>query len=706
MVQRKNRGGDTPAPRGLIDPMRTDVSARALVEALRQLTCECIGQRLEQMFDSADDLLFEMAGRAENNNAQRVIFDAMRVFRLERQSIAKIFREELAAGFSAPSGQRAQPPLKNFTIDDLALRESRAVEEMIAVSNMETKAENLYLQVLWEIDRRLEWLVESRAAPLSREALSPASICRAFQKGAESLEVELDIQLVIYKLFDRRVISDLAGFYNDALSLLIEHGVQPATIPALRRRQGSGSGGPGASSRRATQSGWSHAAAGTSGKFDGPSSMSAADPHTIALLQQIAGQIERQMGGQFAASSFPSSASVPYGDADLANDLATAMQGRPIIGWADQQVHAYAQRTGLVGQMFNDLLENIELPESARHHFDLLRFSAIKSALKDSSFFTDARHPVRGLIAEMTTMAATARVSGSDSIARLEQLITAIRSQFEENAANLRAPQDSVEAVDDAIIERFIGEQEQRSRSQRKALVTRVREIVVAEFKLRTAGYQLPHSLRPLLFSGWSVIMAYYLTHHGAGSEAWDRGVKLLERIVHAVEPRDRQGLSSREIAVLSDDLRDSLLQVGITEKRVETMLAGFDEALSNGERSHLSLVVSRSEAGPAADTAKPIATAAEPNESLILDLLLVPGRWFQVHDAARDERRWLKFTRFSETVPIVVVFMEFNGKNPLELAREQLMEDLIAHRSEPIDAPPACRQALETLIARRARNA
>ena len=57
---------------------RISEADRLLLEQCRERALKALKDSLSDMLDSADDMLFEMADKAENNTKQTLYFDAMR----------------------------------------------------------------------------------------------------------------------------------------------------------------------------------------------------------------------------------------------------------------------------------------------------------------------------------------------------------------------------------------------------------------------------------------------------------------------------------------------------------------------------------------------------------------------------------------------------------------------------------------------------
>lgn len=578
----------TPAvPRG-----PADAATLKLVEELRTLAADTLGRGIERMFDGADDMLFEMARRATNNKDQRIYFDTMRVVRLGRPKIGKIFREEISAGFTPSSNRAGESKSTEIAFENLSLQESKSLEESIAISTMATKAENLYSNLLFELGRRVEWLIKERNAPISQEALAPATISLAFRRSAEALDVEFDIELVIFKLFDRLVISDLGELYNRVLRFLDQNGVKPAAISAGLPRPGlpagrAGAIPPGAPVDPSQVPGAMppDAGGGVAGLpvpqgygFAQPPMMDAA---TLNALRNLSASSGASGAYSHAAAGTPAYYAA---DAQLGADLAAAAAGQLVPGWEAPRAYAYVQRAGAVGQMFNELMQDPTLPAPLKPRFDQLRFSVIKSALHDSNFFADRQHPVRGLMNELTTLAASARASGMEALRRIEELVGQIQSQFDVAADDVRTQSALPSPVDEKTLETFFAQQKEDARQRRQAIIERTRRVVAEELQLHTLSRKIPESVWPVLNSGWAPLAALRLLKQGADSDGWRDAMDLLRRVLESTDPRRPASRSQGSVDELAQDLADRFHEIGMIEERIHALLRSWRAGLEEVE--------------------------------------------------------------------------------------------------------------------------
>lgn len=573
-----------------------DAATSKLVEELRALASDTLGRGIERMFDGADDMLFEMARRATNNKDQRIYFDTMRVVRLGRPKIGKIFREEISAGFVPESQRKEDDKALEIAFENLSLQESKSLEESIAISTMSSKAENLYSHLLFELGRRLEWLIKERGATISTNALAPATISAAFRRSAEALDVEFDIELVIFKLFDRLVISDLGELYSRTLRFLDENGVKPAPIggagPRAGLTGGVHGGAPGATALDPSQipaEAMSGAGLPVQQGY-GFAQAPMMDAATLNALRNLSGSGGAMAGGGAVAIGTSGygggngGGANYYGDSQLGADLVAAASGRIVPGWEAPRAYAYVQRAGAVGQMFNELMQDPSLPAPLKPRFDQLRFSVIKSALRDTGFFADRQHPVRGLMSELTTLAASARASGMDALRRIEELVGQIQGQFEVAADDVRSQSALPGPVDEKTLEQFFAQQKEDARQRRQIIIERTRRVVAEELQLQTLSRKIPDAVWPLLNSGWAPLAALCLLKQGGDSDGWRDAMKLLNRVLDSVDIRRPAARSRDNVDELAQDLADNFHEIGMIPDRIHALLRSWRTGIEEVE--------------------------------------------------------------------------------------------------------------------------
>ena len=209
--------------------------AQVRVHALKRLTALAT-----TLFENADDALFDLASKADNNAVQAQYFDGMREVRKKRQQIEARFQEQLArqfVDFAAGRGIVAKPENASGELS-LSLVEETELEESLAVASMVAKTENRLQRALFAINQRLSHISNQRVED-TNSPVGPAAVGQAFRIAGGELEVALPVRLIIYKLFDRYVMGGLDQFYDELNALLVHAGVLPQMRASVARRPGS-----------------------------------------------------------------------------------------------------------------------------------------------------------------------------------------------------------------------------------------------------------------------------------------------------------------------------------------------------------------------------------------------------------------------------------------------------------------------------------
>ena len=203
--------------------------ANASVEPIRELAVSELLAMLQTMFDGIDDSLFELANSARTNNEQNRFFEAMREIRIKRKGIESTFSQAVNTHFTHGSVLRKPAHGKhsdNLSMDNLSLVQNDDLEEDVAISSMANKARANLQGTLLQFHTRIGQLYNSSLEEIS-SPLDPLALCKSFAQACSNLELAIQERLIVYKQFDRYVMSNLERVLNGANRILIQQGVLP-----------------------------------------------------------------------------------------------------------------------------------------------------------------------------------------------------------------------------------------------------------------------------------------------------------------------------------------------------------------------------------------------------------------------------------------------------------------------------------------------
>ncbi len=218
----------TPSPLARLPVVLTQVRDKAALQ---------LKQGLQALFDNADDTLFEMADKAQNNVDQNTFFEAMRDLRLKRKSIERGFLERFFEAFDCLGQYDISEPTLSSAVsyETLALVPNDELERTVALDAMVAKVLSRDGFALGQLSTRLNALITRRVDDASNP-MGPAMLCEYFLEAGRNLGVEIKVKLIILKLFEKYVLSDADQLFAEANQLLIATGVLPELKAAPARR--------------------------------------------------------------------------------------------------------------------------------------------------------------------------------------------------------------------------------------------------------------------------------------------------------------------------------------------------------------------------------------------------------------------------------------------------------------------------------------
>lgn len=201
-----------------------------LIVQARDACLSIMLSELSSMFQSCDDLFFELSGRAKTNAEQNMYFESMREVRFNKLALSANFKQQMDLTFAALSDPKALEALTDRLAKptgNLALIENDQLEQEVAYTSMATKVRNKYQEALYHLSCRFDYLVEHLHVTEKNNPLAPEQICAAFAEACKVIDLDIKARIILLKQFDRHVIDNLGKTYEHANELLKNSGVLP-----------------------------------------------------------------------------------------------------------------------------------------------------------------------------------------------------------------------------------------------------------------------------------------------------------------------------------------------------------------------------------------------------------------------------------------------------------------------------------------------
>jgi hypothetical protein len=508
---------------------------------------------LQELFDNADDLLFEMTDRARDSVEQNIYFQAMRDLRLKRKSIERLFFEQVFEAFARLSRHDVTPASAPLALS--TARSDDQLERTVAVEAMVNKVLIRDGLALDQLTARLSTLL-GKALIEQRNPLGPTLLCEFFLEAGRNLGVELKVKLIILKLFERYVLCNADQLYGEANQLLMAMGVLPDLKPAAVRPM--------------------VAPADT---------CAAAEPHAPLLdeslppvflaLQDLLFHVRGSLAPILEASAPAQPISTrdllrllsylqqhvptPAGqdDFDLRNQLeqwltrVSVKSGKSrVVGVADEDV------INLIAMLFECILDDRHLPDRLKALVGQLQIPMIKVALLDKSFFSRSTHPARHLLNDIARAAlgwSGCDVDQRDSLyVRIEQAVKRLLNDFTDDPTIFSDVLADFQAFTrDERRRSELLEQRTRDAEEGRAKAALARQHVEQALNQALLGKNLPRSVVTFVQDAWSKVLLLACLKHGKQSTQSHAAVQTMAQLIWSVQRHDEPDARSRLLALV-----------------------------------------------------------------------------------------------------------------------------------------------------------
>ncbi len=544
----------------------------APMHAVRDRARRDLSERLSKLFEQADDALFKLADQATNNQEQNLYFESMREVRIQRRDIEAGFFESIDLGFAALLSSASLPDeiptvSDEVSIDNLSLVNNEDLEELVAIDSMVRRASKEYVTPIEHLNIRANYLLAGEVHS-ETNPLAPPTLCRSFSTASDRLKIDIKAKLVLFKLFDKFVMADLAKVYSNSNAVLVEHNVQPnlaAELQHARRATPSpttapvASNAPGLSDLGAPQAGMNHGAVALGAQHGTQIQMGSAAGGVVNLHDLFSGGSASSNGVSghvqtpdviSALNGLQHQPQTIGGSGRL--DVASLLSQYLLAQGQSQELRQMdSDVINLVNLLFDYILEDSNLDAVMKAQLARLQIPLLKVALADKTFFSHGGHPARRLLNEM----ASAGLGWHDGdpgsgilLTKITKLVGQVLEGYESDASIFTdLLTDFVSFTEKEQRRAALLEQRIIDAESGKAKSESARESVEAALADVVAGLTLPEGVATLINEAWGNVLLLICLKHGVESHHWSEGVDTARDIVWSVGDDlgqdDRSGL-------------------------------------------------------------------------------------------------------------------------------------------------------------------
>jgi hypothetical protein len=540
-VQAKQKEGQRPA-------------VGRIVADIRAIYSHHLGNLLQRLFTVIDDELFKRSDKAESVAMQTAFFEAMRQIRVEASVLQANYQLEVARQFDDFWKRKAPYPVADSAgpggipgSDSFALVEHEALEEQIAITTMVEKGNNLFSRDIQALNARFAVLLDREELESTDNPLGPYLLCNAFASTLKPLSLEMAIRLLVYKLFDKAVLSALGKMYHEVNALLVNEGILPNLTRVHKRPAGqSAPGGAGDFSdedldenqqayldvfhgMQRLMDSW-RVQVGLPPAFEGYPMGSAFE--TTDVVDALSGL---QHPGVLAASAMMNAEGLKGFLTDQLKTKVPDGAARP-LGRAEEDI------IDMVALIFDFILEDRNLPEPVKVLIARLQIPVVKVAILEKAFFGRKNHPVRLLLNALAQAGIGLDVmeglTEMPVFKKIETVVTRILDEFDQNVHLFSELLDEFMAFMDKEAQRSkIAEERTRQVTQSKEQLHLAKRKIAYEIATRLEGKTAPAAVRSFLYNTWKdvLVLAYLRRDKQPGD--WENALEIMDKLIWSVLP-------------------------------------------------------------------------------------------------------------------------------------------------------------------------
>ncbi|MFN3581170.1 MAG: DUF1631 domain-containing protein [Pseudomonas sp.] len=710
------------AGRTAFDPNRPSNLPAPLLP-IKKLAVDFVKAGLTNLFDNADDSLFEMADRATSNTEQTLFFEAMRAVRLQRHQITKTccntLMEELEE-LNLTSEAAKVTTLHNFEIDTLSLVQPDELEETVALDSMIGRVVSRSNMAMAQLAIRMNSLVKNRVDERSNP-LGPTALSEVFAASLAELDLDIKVRLIIFKLFERYVFNELDALYQEANRQLIMAGV----LPDLKEHAGSP-----IRQRKPAQAAEEFQHGGQRGGHGGGDSYGD-HQHVLSMFSELIGNW-RHASGDAAMSRIgsPSAETLP------SNELLGMLAHMPSTEWSDsplprqdmraqinQLLHQQQQHGGqakaldrvdddvisLVSMLFDFILDDTEVPSALKAMIGRLQLPILRVAIADKRFFSQSSHPARRLLNELAR--STMGWGEHDDLRRdqlhalLESIVQRLLDEPDpepELFARLHTELTGFVNVEKRRSERL--EQRTRDAEEGKARIESARAQVAIAINSLLLGKTLPVFVVDLLRDTWSQVMQITCLREGADSARWDEVHGTAEQLLQCILPLGDESAKEREQlnARVRQALAEGFQSIGLRAEQGAPLLVRLQQlqqaCFPVPQAAPVPVLLDRlpdtAETGfeELAEDAEPTAPSVTESAELLSDAAV-----FDLQDGVSDEEPTAPSSPASSTESVAPVSASVSSQAPVSVIKPAPAPEVVVpvltvptvHVDEPVMQAP-----------------
>lgn len=562
---------------------------------------QSLNPSLKKFFEGLNDFFFDMAEQASSNALQTQYFAAIGDTRKNKDELTRQFAKNVNVIFQKfkskdfvyfieNDGQKEQSAKQKKS---LTLIKEDDLDQKLAINNVIAKISQHYHEELFMLNERYSELVgmggeiDNHANPIG-----PDAIVNAFALSLKVLKSENNIKLMIIKLFEKNMVESLGPAYRMVNKYFKKSGILPEIKFEVKQQPSAG---------HAMNNSINYLAHALSEEDENYKKIANILQHdreqapqvsysaeSIVQFSQLTDALDQIKVELLTDQELESKQSIS--PLELKDELIKKLKSLKAMS-KNQQLNADDENIiDLVGEMFQFLVEDRNLPETIQLVLSKLQLPYLQIALKDETFFSDKHNNARQLLNIMAESSIGWSPEIDDNqvfLNKIKEIVGFILKNHEKNINY------------EKLIERFIRfDQKLKKRSaiaERRTSQTVSGRERLNVAKNRTAevlkkhlkNQKVPKLVREILLKPWANVLILSELRKEDSPDLLKKHQDFVRQLVAATNPDNEQKLSNKAITALCEEMVEGLKLVAYDVKDLREKSQEMQDCLAeiNGHR-------------------------------------------------------------------------------------------------------------------------
>jgi hypothetical protein len=595
--------------------------ARRVLEHVLNTASDELERELATMLNDFEQQLFRLADHARSPALQSEHMLSLRTLQLNRSDLIPRFMMGLEANLAAlgrtPPQVQAGPETASPRFQNLSLVDDTQMDEDTLLRDIAVRQESRASLTLHLLGQRFGVIAGAPAFDAERIPLGPQSLCRIMRDAAQSLQLPLEPRLLLYRIFDRRVMAQ----YSQLLDMLNVSIAADGILPSLtyvpirlrpsdvavaqsaadearpgerRERRQSHRSGRRTTTEPRTHTAWLGEEESADTGFD--------EGAAFELLQQLLTGRRELLGKLRPDVATATRQQLDTGDViDALGGLQHAPAAKAglktLLDVKQTLLAQVRQQRGrganfsredndsfeLLSMLFGHIEREVRKDAPAATLLKRLQVPLLRVALQDRAFFIRPQHPARQLLNAVAESGA--RWLDKDDIdpqmlAPLQEAVNHVVENFDGDTAVFEASNRELQAQLHTLARKAEMTERRHVEAARGKEKLEIAKHKAAETITSIVGEQrLPKFVRALLNQAWADVLTLTLLRQGEDSDEWLRQMEMTRAIVATC---GRSGVSSDP--ALAQHVEAALGQVGYHTEEAGAIARRLTSAIEDDE--------------------------------------------------------------------------------------------------------------------------